>query len=129
MGRRIFNTLALLSLAALLLLWLAAALGYLTDEQTVLSRRGDFLYGNKWTGFYVGERFIHLKPLSALLGFLPAYRATRLAAVRALEWRAAARRRRLLSRGCCASCGYKLKGNVSGVCPECGTAGHTTVAR
>ena len=23
----------------------------------------------------------------------------------------------------CASCGYNLRGNVSGVCPECGTAG------
>jgi len=23
-------------------------------------------------------------------------------------------------RGCCASCGYRLKGSASGVCPECG---------
>ncbi len=29
-----------------------------------------------------------------------------------------ARRRRL---GCCRKCGYNLTGNVSGVCPECGT--------
>jgi hypothetical protein len=25
-------------------------------------------------------------------------------------------------RGCCASCGYNLTGNTSGVCPECGTS-------
>jgi hypothetical protein len=25
-------------------------------------------------------------------------------------------------RGCCHKCGYNLTGNVSGVCPECGTA-------
>jgi hypothetical protein len=24
--------------------------------------------------------------------------------------------------GCCRSCGYNLTGNVSGICPECGTA-------
>jgi hypothetical protein len=23
--------------------------------------------------------------------------------------------------GCCRSCGYDLRGNVSGICPECGT--------
>jgi hypothetical protein len=33
--------------------------------------------------------------------------------------RLAARRR--MSRGLCAACGYPLTGNVSGVCPECGT--------
>ena len=120
MVRRVFNTMALLSLAALLLLWLAAALGYLTHERTVLSPGGAFLYGYKWTGFYVGERFIHVKPLSALLGFLPAYWLTRRAAVRAAQWRAAARRGRRLSHGRCAACGYSLMGNVSGVCPECG---------
>ena len=54
MGRRIVYMLALLSLTALLLLWLAAALGLLTHEQTFYSRNGTFLYGHKWTGFYVG---------------------------------------------------------------------------
>ena len=32
------------------------------------------------------------------------------------------RRRRLLQLGLCPSCGYDLTGNVSGVCPECGSA-------
>jgi hypothetical protein len=35
-------------------------------------------------------------------------------------WLARQRRKRKL-RGCCAKCGYNLTGNVSGVCPECGT--------
>jgi len=30
-------------------------------------------------------------------------------------------RRRRRKRGLCVKCGYDLKGNVSGVCPECGT--------
>ena len=29
--------------------------------------------------------------------------------------------------GHCNSCGYDLTGNLSGVCPECGTALHTRV--
>jgi hypothetical protein len=29
--------------------------------------------------------------------------------------------RRRLARGQCGLCGYNLRGNVSGVCPECGT--------
>jgi hypothetical protein len=31
------------------------------------------------------------------------------------------RRRRLARRGCCPNCDYNLTGNISGVCPECGT--------
>jgi hypothetical protein len=34
----------------------------------------------------------------------------------------AVRRRGVKKRGHCAACGYNLVGNVSGVCPECGTA-------
>jgi hypothetical protein len=34
---------------------------------------------------------------------------------------AATRRWRRVRRGLCPSCGYNLTGNVSGVCPECGT--------
>jgi hypothetical protein len=41
-------------------------------------------------------------------------------------WRAD-RRRRL--RGCCRRCGYDLTGNVSGRCPECGTAIHAEAPR
>ena len=122
MARRLFNVVALLSLAALLLLWIAAGLGHFTHERTVLSPNGSFLYGYKWTGFYVGERFIHLQPLSALLGFAPAYWLVRRAAIWAAVRRAAAMRGRLLAANRCASCGYSMKWNVSGVCPECGTA-------
>jgi membrane protein implicated in regulation of membrane protease activity len=32
------------------------------------------------------------------------------------------RRRRRKELGLCASCGYSLTGNTSGVCPECGAA-------
>jgi hypothetical protein len=32
------------------------------------------------------------------------------------------RDRRRIRPGCCRSCGYDLTGNVSGICPECGTA-------
>jgi hypothetical protein len=38
-----------------------------------------------------------------------------------LRLRRAALRRKWASRGGCATCGYALTGNVSGVCPECGT--------
>jgi hypothetical protein len=39
---------------------------------------------------------------------------------------AALRRRRRTAGGRCPRCGYDLTGNISGVCPECGTAPHTT---
>jgi hypothetical protein len=32
-----------------------------------------------------------------------------------------AQRRNLFPIGCCQGCGYNLTGNVSGICPECGT--------
>jgi hypothetical protein len=35
-------------------------------------------------------------------------------------WMIGARRRRLLQ-GHCATCNYNLTGNISGICPECGT--------
>src|SRR5829696_2264249 len=35
-----------------------------------------------------------------------------------------ARREALISQGRCPSCAYDLTGNVSGTCPECGTAIH-----
>ena len=36
-------------------------------------------------------------------------------------------RRRRKQRGLCATCGYDLRGNTSGVCPECGTPVASTV--
>jgi hypothetical protein len=39
------------------------------------------------------------------------------------------RRRRRQRKGLCVRCGYNLTGNVSGVCPECGTeAGKETAS-
>jgi hypothetical protein len=43
------------------------------------------------------------------------YAVARLAFV-VIRWR-----RLVLSRTLCATCGYNLMGNVSGICPECGT--------
>jgi hypothetical protein len=37
-----------------------------------------------------------------------------------LRWRRRRRRANRLKQGLCAACGYNLRGNVSGVCPECG---------
>jgi hypothetical protein len=53
---------------------------------------------------------IPLWALLPLLAVLPAWRAR--------SWRLERHRRRF---GLCAACGYDLKGNASGVCPECGT--------
>jgi ribosomal protein L37E len=44
------------------------------------------------------------------------------AAVGSYMW-SSIRARRRRSHGCCQRCGYNLTGNVSGVCPECGTPG------
>jgi hypothetical protein len=53
---------------------------------------------------------LRLWPLAGLAAVLPI--------VQALMIR---RRRQLRYLGCCKRCGYSLTGNVSGVCPECGT--------
>ena len=56
-------------------------------------------------------------PLAALLtGVLP---LAAFVGPRAFDW---ARRRRRRRRGLCPNCGYDLTANVSGSCPECGTA-------
>ena len=38
-----------------------------------------------------------------------------------IEGAAQQERRYRMQHGMCFSCGYKLRGNVSGICPECGT--------
>jgi hypothetical protein len=40
-----------------------------------------------------------------------------------------ARRKNFVDSGQCRTCGYDLTGNVSGVCPECGTAACGTSAQ
>jgi len=45
-----------------------------------------------------------------------------------LTWHALSRRRRHARRGVCRTCAYDLTGNLSGVCPECGTPAAATPA-
>lgn len=59
------------------------------------------------------QRWVVVLPI----GFLTAL----LAFLILLAW---IRTRRKFTKDLCLSCGYDLKGNVSGVCPECGTAAH-----
>ena len=62
-------------------------------------------------------------PITFLLVFLGAYPTY----VMVRWWRASPERRR--RRGLCVECGYNLRGNESGVCPECGTTTpHTSVS-
>ena len=49
-------------------------------------------------------------------------------AVPLVIWLAAWGTRRRFGAGRCATCGYDLTGNVSGICPECGTAVPRTAA-
>jgi hypothetical protein len=62
-------------------------------------------------------RFLMISALP-VLGAAALCLAYPLAAFMRGPWRRYARRRR----GCCSMCGYSLTGNVSGICPECGSA-------
>ena len=80
-------------------------------------------FGFAWTRRWLGPvMIIHLReidlPLWALAvvtAILPANYALGHAALR-----------RRMRRGLCLACSYNLKGNTSGICPECGTAVHQT---
>ena len=69
-------------------------------------------------GFYfasmesMGQRFLTLM----LPAWLIALSFGLLPSLRLLRWRSAR-----LSKSGCSACGYLLRGNTSGVCPECGT--------
>lgn len=86
---------------------------YRTDFSRIIRYRGfysmtsDFSMGLRtwWLGFPLWAAF-------ALFAFYPA-----LAFIRGPLRRHRRRKRRL-----CLKCGYNLAGNVSGVCPECGSA-------
>ena len=65
-------------------------------------------YSNTWYAVFCPSWFIVV-----LLGTYPAFTFARGLIRR--------RRRRRDRRGLCLKCGYDLTGNVSGVCPECGT--------
>jgi hypothetical protein len=82
--------------------------------QTALERLGVYVhvdhipqFGSKSTKFRFGVRHWILV---SLLAFLP------------VRWSVGKIKRHQYCDGdCCTSCAYSLKGNVSGVCPECGT--------
>jgi len=75
----------------------------------------DSVFTNQPTGLDLRARglivsFVIPLATAILLGIYPAHAAMR----RPL------RRRRRRRRGLCVTCGYDLKGNVTGTCPECG---------
>ena len=57
------------------------------------------------------------------IAFMPFWLFALMTAVLPLRWLAVRLRQRARNRdGHCASCGYNLTGNVTGICPECGAA-------
>ena len=66
-------------------------------------------YGKVWSVPHAAIFFLALA--------LPLYRSVARRRLRARE----RRNQHLRSLDLCPSCGYNLRGNVSGVCPECGT--------
>ena len=80
------------------------------------------LVGGEAVGFVL--RFILHKldpPIVVFMVALPTVAvAVAILAICAIREREKIRRWR--AAGACLSCGYSLEGNVSGVCPECGTA-------
>lgn len=70
----------------------------------------------------VGERFV--SAMVALMVMAP-FAFPTMPVLRILEHAVnfrARRQRRRIEQGLCVRCGYSLTGNVSGVCPECGSA-------
>lgn len=75
-----------------------------------------------WTafgGFFTaaGSLDEYYTPLAITAGFIAVGQISARRIAKYLSRRAKDRR---LMRGCCAACGYDLRGNTSGVCPECG---------
>lgn len=86
---------------------------------------------HSWHKYIAGIRFRRALELGgnssrSMVGivlFVPhAYVCLALAILPAFRGRRVLRRWRANRRGLCQTCFYDLKGNVSGVCPECGTA-------
>jgi hypothetical protein len=98
---------------------------YVDYAQTSFSRRLGFAFHSQTMNF--APRTQHN------WGFeLPMWFALTILAIPPLIWlRLSYHRRRLhlrRERGQCAKCGYDLQGNVSGICPECGTTAQASVA-
>jgi hypothetical protein len=79
--------------------------------------------------FYDGLDQVRERSVAAIVAFMvmapfafPTILVLRIVG-RALDFRARRQRRRI-EQGLCVRCGYSLMGNVSGVCPECGSAAH-----
>ena len=68
----------------------------------------------RWEGFANGVSYKVRVPLWAPLALFATYPTVAFIRGPARRWR---RRRK----GLCLKCGYNLTGNVSGICPECGT--------
>jgi hypothetical protein len=64
---------------------------------------------------------LHFWVAAASFGVLPATWA-------AVQWKRQRARHRTLGGSLCSHCGYDLRGNVSGVCPECGTIARSAPA-
>ena len=98
--------------------------------QLVLCRQDGRDWGKEFPGFEgAGFKYGGLRgPNGSLYNLaVPHWFPLVILATAPLAWAVAAlRRRRLLRPGVCRSCGYDLRGNVSGVCPECGAARSTT---
>ncbi len=89
-------------------------------EEVSLWLRPGWQWGPLWLkdtgpGGFIRYRYAIVPAWAVVAGFWlpPAARAA---------WWVAGRRRACRRRGLCAACGYDLRGNVSGVCPECGKA-------
>lgn len=93
--------------------------------QVTLCRQDGRDWGKKFPGFdRAGFKYGGLRgPNGSLYNLaVPHWFVVALLGVTPVTWAAAAwRRRRLRRPGVCRSCGYDLRGNVSGVCPECGS--------
>jgi hypothetical protein len=71
--------------------------------------------GNGPLRIFAGREQSACVPAWFLIGLFGAFPLARIAGFR--RWRRSYR----IARGRCAQCGYDLTGNISGVCPECGT--------
>lgn len=120
MKRRLFNLLAAVSmvmLATTAILWIGSHIS--PWELSIRRAHGDF-HLQMWSRdghFYIGEThhfeywLIGYWKLLILFLLLPARQT--------FVWRRAKVQSKV---GLCIACGYNLTGNVSGICPECGTA-------
>ncbi|MBN1345113.1 MAG: hypothetical protein JXQ73_20630 [Phycisphaerae bacterium] len=78
-----------------------------------------FLYGRTWKALYFWIADTLLEDLGAVVILALLLLVDAILVGVGLAYHAARRRRNI--RAYCRKCGYKLRGNASNVCPECGT--------